>query len=415
MNMRVRGLGLALILAGVIAGVVGTRLDLGGVSVHTVTVGASPNYVAVDARTNRVFVTNSTSNNVSILNAEAVQASVDVGGTPLPVVVAARANRAFVLNDSGNSVSMLDATTGLVLNTVFLPYPVDAAVDDNSDHLFILHGGCGTAYQVVMLDALSGRILHTAPLAGAPQGIAVDSRARRVLVTNPGDSTVDILDTVSGRVVRTVAMGAVPAAVAVDDKNGHAFVTDRSNNMVSMLDARSGAVLRTVAVGLSPTSVVVDTRTARVFVVNAGDGTVSVLDADTGTRLNTVSVGWDRVKGMSDSTNPRDIVVDERRGLVFVLNGSSMTHIPTRGSVSVLNATSGEVRRTVPLGLFPLGEAVDEVNHRLFVVNERAGPPSAGARLWGWLPEGVRPMFSFLTPGTESVNGAVSVIDTSSI
>jgi YVTN family beta-propeller protein len=245
-------------------------------------------------------------------------------------------------------------------------------------------------------------------------GIAVDSRAQRVFVANSGNSTVSMLDTVSGRVVRTIAMGAVPVAVALDAENGHAFVTGRSDNTVSMLDARSGAVLRTVAVGMSPTSVAVDTRTARVFAVNAGDNTVSVLDAATGTLLNTVTVGWDRVQGVSNAMNPRDIVVDERRGWVFILNGSSLTHTPARGSVSVLNATSGEVRRTIPVGLFPQGEAMDEAGDRLFVVNQAAGPPSAGARLWGWLPQGVRPMFAFLMPsGSRSVSGAVSVLDTS--
>lgn len=349
-----------------------------------------------------------------MLTAEAVQATVAVGGTPLPVAVAARANRAFVLNVSGHSVSMLDATTGLVRGTVPLPYPIDAAVDDTTGHVFVLHGGCGTAYQAVMLDARSGRILHTTPLAGAPVGIAVDARLRRVLIANSGNSTLTMLDTVSGRVVRTVAVGAVPVAVALDTENDHAFVTDRSDNTVSVLDARSGAVLKTVAVGQSPTSVAVDTRTARVFVVNAGDGTVSVLDAGTGARLHTVTVGRDRVQGVSTAANPVDIVVDTRHGWIFILNGSSLTHAPTRGSVSVLNATSGKVRRTIPVGLFPQGEALDEASDRLFIVNQAGGAPRGGAPSWGWLPQGMRRWLTFLVPPPSfSTSGTVSVLDAS--
>jgi YVTN family beta-propeller protein len=264
-----------------------------------------------------------------------------------------------------------------------------------------------------MLDARSGRILRTVPLAGAPVGITVDAPARRVIIANSGNSTVNMLDTVSGRVVHTVAVGAYPVAVALDTVNDHAFVTNRSDNTVSVIDARRGAVLRTVAVGQSPTSVAVDTRTARVFVVNSGDGTVSVLDAGTGTPLHTVTVGQDRVQGVSTAANPVDIAVDTRHGWIFILNGSSLTHVPTWGSVSVLNATSGEVRRTIPVGLFPQGEALDEASDHLFVVNQVGNAPRGSAQSWGWIPQGVRPWLAFLAPQSHSTSGTVSVLDIS--
>ena len=409
-----RGLAPLAVLVGVVVGVVHEYWNSSGVSVHTVTVGMAPSYIAVDSRTSHVFVTNSTSNSVSMLNTEAVQATVPIGGTPLPVAVAERANRAFVLNSSGNSVSVLDATTGMVLSKIPLPYPIDAAVDDTTGHVFVLHGGCGTAYHAVMLDAQSGHILHTALLAGVPVGIAIDTRVQRVFIANSGNNTVNILDTVSGRLVHTVAVGAIPVSVALDTEVHHAFVTNRSDNTVSVIDARSGAVLRTVAVGQSPTSVAVDTRTARVFVVNAGDSTVSVLDADTGTPLHTATVGQNRVQGVSTAANPVDIVVDTRHGWVYILNGSSLTHEPTWGSVSVLNATSGAVRRTIPVGLFPQGEALDEARNRLFVVNEVGGAPRGGIQSWQWLAQGVRHWHTFLAPPQPlSTHGAVAVLDTS--
>jgi YVTN family beta-propeller protein len=320
-----------------------------------------------------------------------------------------------VLNVSGHSVSVLNATTGRVLRTVHLPYPIDAAVDDASGHVFVLHGGCGTAYRAAMLDARSGRVLHAAQLASAPLGLVIDAGVRRVLIAESGSNAIILLDTTSGRVVRTVAVGAIPGAVALDTATDHAFVTNRGDNTVSVLDVRLGAVLRTVAVGQDPTSVAVDSRTERVFVVNAGEDTVSVLDAGTGRRLRTVSLEGERVQGLSTASNPVDLAVDVRRDRIFVLNGGRSTGTPTRGSVSVLDARSGAVQRTIPVGLFPQGEALDEAGARLFVVNQ-VGDSPRGLPTWGWLPTGLRPWLRWLVPPSVSnARGTVSVLDTAGL
>jgi YVTN family beta-propeller protein len=80
--------------------------------------------------------------------------------------------------------------------------------------------------------------------------------------------------------------------------------------------------VRSVAVGLLPPAVAVDARSGRVFVANKGpvdgnlvplgNGAVTVLDAHSGAVLRTVGVG----------TYPTAIAVDERAGRAFVVNAS---------------------------------------------------------------------------------------------
>src|SRR5205823_5212716 len=60
--------------------------------------------------------------------------------------------------------------------------------------------------------------------------------------------------------------------------------------------------------GGSPLAIAVDAKTHRAFVANSVDGTVSVLDADTSTVLRTVKVGKDTAA----------LVVDEGTGRVYV-------------------------------------------------------------------------------------------------
>src|SRR5438067_4004534 len=102
-------------------------------------------------------------------------------------------------------------------------------------------------------------------------------------------------------------------------------------------------VVRTVAVGLGPSAVAVAEDSGRVFVANYNDGSVSVLDARSGDFLRTVPVG----------TAPDALAVDERTGRVFVANLSD-------DSVSVLDAHSGDLLRTTAVGQGPTALAVDE-------------------------------------------------------
>ncbi len=153
--------------------------------------------------------------------------------------------------------------------------------------------------------------------------------------------TLDVRDGGSGALLRTIRMrrtidlgrsgngfGLLTTSAAVSAATGRVFVADGSTNAVSILDGRDGSILRTVMVGRRPGGLVVDDRAHRIFVVNEGDGahpgTVSVLDATSGNVVDVIPVG---VVG----TAPAAIALDAARGHVFVVNVGNRT-------VSVLDA-----------------------------------------------------------------------------
>src|SRR5205085_5786081 len=113
---------------------------------------------------------------------------------------------------------------------------------------------------------------------------------------------------------------------------------------------------------LAPRMVAVDEKTGRVFITNGAGapgqsnvtagGSVSVLDARSGTVLSTIPVGL----------APFALAVDEKGGLVFVANQRD-------NNVSVLDARTGKNLDTVSVGLSPYALAVDERSGRVFVAN----------------------------------------------
>src|ERR687887_75200 len=123
--------------------------------------------------------------------------------------------------------------------------------------------------------------------------------------------------------------------------------------------------VRTTAVGRAPTALVVDARTQHVFVVNLGSNTVSMLNAARGTLVATIAVAPHPITLAVATTAGRVFAVSDRvtpdgAGRVFVTNAGD-------DSVSVLDARSGRVLRTISVGQSPLAVAVVESLQHVFV------------------------------------------------
>lgn len=124
---------------------------------------------------------------------------------------------------------------------------------------------------------------------------------------------------------------------------------------------------RVVGVGKGPTSIAVDTATRRVFVLNATDATVSVLDADSAAVVRTVPVG----RAPSGPGAPRDgaLALDERAGRVLVTEG-----MPDSDAVRILDAATGRALRTAHSGVYGAGPlAVDDQAGLAFMSNGVVG------------------------------------------
>src|SRR5207248_11232333 len=120
----------------------------------------------------------------------------------------------------------------------------------------------------------------------------------------------------------------------------------------------TGPLVWTVALDQSPQNIVVDAQTHRAFIttfpipVGVGSASMTVLDTDTGAILRRLAIGG--------NGNPPPVVV-ERAGRVVVAASVQVRSGPgVAGIVRVLDARSGAPVRTVTVGLFPQGVAVDE-------------------------------------------------------
>jgi DNA-binding beta-propeller fold protein YncE len=162
---------------------------------------------------------------------------------------------------NAGSLEVLDTHSGRLLRTI--PFPL------------------GTGLAAVTLDERIGRVFATAFGPVRMVTIPESGDGSATFAAPVGAGSVRLLDARSGRLLHTIPIGPATTAVAVDGHRGRLYVTnagavDAASNPVgpgtlTVLDERSGRVLRTVAVGVNPVNLVLDRRAGRLFVVNVGN------------------------------------------------------------------------------------------------------------------------------------------------
>ncbi|PFB44470.1 40-residue YVTN family beta-propeller, partial [Bacillus thuringiensis] len=97
-------------------------IDNLNVVVDTITVGSFPTGIAVNPSLNKVYVTNSVSNNVSIIDISSLPgniiATVPAGNLPLSVIVDIMTNNVYVTVYNDNNVRVIDGNTNFVANVI---------------------------------------------------------------------------------------------------------------------------------------------------------------------------------------------------------------------------------------------------------------------------------------------------------
>lgn len=107
----------------------------------------------------------------------------------------------------------------------------------------------------------------------------------------------------------------------------------------------------TVVVGMQPSAVAVDPRTGRAFVVSYGDSTLSIVDAPTADLIRTLPLGGP----------PGPLIVDEQTGRAFVVTDGN-------SSVSVFETRGGRLLRVIAVSAAERpAMAVDTRTDRIFL------------------------------------------------
>lgn len=296
-----------------------------GSVIATVAVGANPRGMAFNPNNGYIYVANSGSNTVTVINGATNTVVTTVGVGRFPVDVAFNPNNGYlyVANHFGGSVSVIDGANNTVVTTIGgMAYPNSIVFNSANGRIYVAddHDNGGGVIAVIngltpegpisaapwpsgidfnpvngylystsfnhplsvfVINGATHGIVATAPV-GVAQAGAVFNRANRDMYVLSDDARVRRLSHTTNMFVGSpILVGSNPSAAAYNDVNGYIYVAS-TNGTVYVIDGATDMLVAKIPVGSAPYGAVYNPLNGSVYIANLGDGTVSVISTPRG-------------------------------------------------------------------------------------------------------------------------------------
>ena len=214
------------------------------------------------------------------------------------------------------------------------------------------------------------KLVATIPLPGLQDGdfdhFAPDVDGHRLFLTGEENGKVLVLDSSTNKLIHTMEDVKAPHAIFYRKDLKKLFIVEGDASAVKVYDSDSYKLLDEIKVSVDADSIAYDPATNYLYVVNGGReahtpySLISVVDTNSSKKLRDIKI----------NSNHVEAIVLEKGGPRMFCN------ITGRNAVGVLDRNKSALAATWPL---PVGDtqnvamALDEANHRLFVVTRKPG------------------------------------------
>ncbi|MGC0787009.1 YncE family protein [Pantoea agglomerans] len=254
--------------------------------------------LAVSPKDNALFVAtaqNSSGNGGTVFRLDpatlAVQQSINTELKSFGAAINPQTNVLYIGNTVNGSVTAIDASSGKVLNTLVLDsrkrsetvrplQPRQVAVDVKTNRVYIT--GLGPQSVVWVVDGSTLKLVSTIPNTGKMgTGLAVDSDAQKVYVTN-GDGELVTINARTNAIEKKQKIDGDKEHfflnIALDTRGQRAFLTDSKQAQVLVVDLRNQQVIQRIDVPES-LAVLFNGDRDELYVTHRKAGEVSIIDA----------------------------------------------------------------------------------------------------------------------------------------
>ena len=290
----------------------------------------------------------------------AARSRVEIGGDPFGAAETADGTRVYVANSYTNDVSVVDQQNMSVVATITVGLqPKGIALDEKTHRLYVTNYDSDS---LSAIDTQTNQVIATIPVGMLPTAITANESAGRVYVANASTDSVYVIE--GARVVQQIPVGHHPIDLARDDKTNRLFVANEADRTLSIIDESNFSIRTTQPITRFVTTVAVDAPHSRLFVNDM------ILDLNTlspignlilsGNTLNsTITPDFIRV-------NPNDHRIyalawngtpgSNSREVTYVIDGSTLKQLGTLayyGNTSAF-AIDAETNRVYMAGTHPL-------------------------------------------------------------
>ena len=398
---------------------------------RTITVGSGAWWVAVDQANNTVYAANNNDGTVSVINGALCNASVTSGCGSTPPAVTTGANpqfvavdpasgTAYVVNQGDNTLSAINTSTcnGTVTagcgqrapdeqaspdtDPGYNPFPNALALIPQTGSAYLVNVGGASVMSVVTVSgcdatATAGCRAEAPAVPDHEFLISADPATGTIYAGNTSLPQIDVLNSATCNAgnlagctpVADIPVGHPQANVgAVDDATHTLYAADPTGGTVAAVNTAtcnasntSGCADKpaTIKVGAAPGPPALNQATGTLYVPYGSTGTrVAVINAATCNAARTSGCGQTPAV-VTVGTGTFDLAVSAATDTIYAPNSGSSFNGHTMSVINgaTCNATDhagcAHLAATVTVGSGPVGVAVDDRTHTVYVVNNADG------------------------------------------
>ena len=268
---------------------------------------------------------------------------VAVGKAPIAVAALPELNRVYVVNTGSNSISVIDGAQDRVITTIKGgSHPYTLAANKSTNTVYVTY-----TYDRI-LTVIDGATNASSSLTtGSADAIQIDERTNTLFLSTYEDPFLRIVDAASGA-IRKVRVGGHIWGLAFDAANAKLYLAHTMTADVTSIDEKT-LKTATIPVGQNPCALAFSPSVHRLYAVNYADRTLSVIDTADAKVIHVIPIG----------DHPQAIAIDAKRNRVYVANVHG-------NSVTVIDTIENTVLGTFPVDEHPYALAVDETTGQTY-------------------------------------------------
>ena len=283
-------------------------IDMGsGEEVARIPTGVVPLSVLMTPDQRYLFVANTggsvgtSENRVTVIETAThqVAANIEVDTAPLDLALSADGQLVYVTNSESKSISVIDVASLTVRSRIRVPIagdrgPYGVAIHPDGKRLYVtdINGN-----QVLVVDTARRATIGRIDVIEDPRSLVISADGKRLYVSggdfdDDGGGGVAVIDTDAESVVTTIRLDGGIFRLALSPDGSRLYATDRLNSQLIVIDVEQNRVVNTVKVlpeGEETRSLFVSRDGSQVYVANQNSNELVIFDAESFQILRTLS------------------------------------------------------------------------------------------------------------------------------
>ena len=282
------------------------------------------------------YVTNNGSNTVSVVDTgtNTVTGSITVGTSPQAVAVNTAGTTAYVANQGSNTVSVIRTSTSTVTATIAVGASPDAiAVSPDGATIYVADFGDNN---VSVISAATNTVTATITVGTNPSALAVTPDGSKVYVANHGAGSVSVISTSAGAVTATVPVDGGPQVLVMLPSGSAVYAAGKLTG-ISVISTATDTVAANIVPGAAITGGQALPDGSQVYLCDNGNeaggdsGSVENYNTATNTIITAFSPATSGLHGLALTPDGTTGYVTDAAGIVDVFATASNTQTATIG------------------------------------------------------------------------------------